>query len=233
MELHREDSVPLYHQLRNLLREYIVGGKLPPHTRLPSEGELQAQYGVSRMTVRLALNDLVKEGLIYRQAGKGTFVAPPRVSKRFVSMISFTEELRNRGFRPSSKLLEAREMPAGDEVAAKLDLSPGDPVILVRRIRYADGEPVGYNTSHLRADLCPGILEENLAEGSLYELIERRYGLRIIRATRDLASIPCPSDLADVLRVRSGDPILQLLGVVYVEDGTPLDFCEEYYREDP
>ncbi|MFS8664545.1 MAG: GntR family transcriptional regulator, partial [Limnochordales bacterium] len=215
----------------DLLRRQIESGQLPPHTRLPSEAELQERYGVSRMTVRLAMGALVNEGLVYRYPGKGSFVAPPRVSKRFVSMISFTEELRLRGFRPSSKVLEAREIPAADAIAQRLQIPPGTPVVLVRRIRYADGEPVGLNTSHLRADLCPGILEEDLAQGSLYKLIEDRWGVRITRADRFLASIPCPPDLAGLLRVRPGDPILELRGVVYTESGVPLDYCEEYYSE--
>ncbi|HLT58166.1 MAG TPA: GntR family transcriptional regulator [Limnochordales bacterium] len=231
MALRRDNSVPLYHQLRDLLREQIESGQLPPHTRLPSETELQVRYGVSRMTVRLAMGALVNDGLVYRRPGKGSFVAPPRVSKRFVSMISFTEELRLRGFRPSSKVLEAREIPAADAIAQRLQIPPGTPVVLVRRIRYADGEPVGLNTSHLRADLCPGILEEDLAQGSLYKLIEDRWGVRITRADRFLASIPCPPDLAGLLRVRPGDPILELRGVVYTESGVPLDYCEEYYSE--
>jgi len=231
MALRRDNSVPLYHQLRDLLREQIESGQLPPHTRLPSETELQVRYGVSRMTVRLAMGALVNDGLVYRRPGKGSFVAPPRVSKRFVSMISFTEELRLRGFRPSSKVLEAREIPAADAIAQRLQIPPGTPVVLVRRIRYADGEPVGLNTSHLRADLCPGILEEDLAQGSLYKLIEDRWGVRITRADRFLASIPCPQDLAGLLRVRPGDPILELRGVVYTESGVPLDYCEEYYSE--
>jgi len=231
MGLKRDNSVPLYHQLRDLLREQIESGQLPPHTRLPSETELQQRYGVSRMTVRLAMGALVNDGLVYRHPGKGSFVAPPRVSKRFVSMISFTEELRLRGFRPSSKVLEAREVPAASDIALRLHIQPGAPVFRVRRIRYADGEPVGLNTSHLRVDLCPGILDENLAEGSLYKLIESRYGLRITRAERSLASIPCPATVADILGVRPGDPVLELRGVVYTETGVPLDYCEEYYSE--
>lgn len=233
MVLQRQDSVPMYHQLKKILRDRIEQESLLPHTRLPSERELQEQYGVSRMTVRLAMRDLVSEGLIYREPGRGSFVAPPRVSRRFVSMISFTEELKIRGFQPSSKVIEAKEIPAKGTVAERLQLAPGTPVVRVRRIRYADGEPVGVNTSHLRADLCPNVLQENLAEGSLYTLLERRYGLRITRAERVLQSMTCPAPLAEMLEVRPGEPVVQLTGVVYTEHGVPLDYCEEYYREDP
>ena len=232
LALDRESSIPLYHQLRERIRHMIIDGGLAPHTKLPSESALCAEYGASRITVRLALTDLVNEGLIYREQGVGTFVAPPKISRRFTSLISFTEEIRSRGLEPSSEVLRAELAPAGDKVADKLGLSARDQVVVVKRIRYAGGRPVGLNTSHLNYALCPDILDEDLGIGSLYEIIERKYKLRINRAERTLESMLCERDLAGVLNIPVGDPILYLTGIAYVESGEALDYCEEYYTED-
>lgn len=232
LTLDRESSIPLYHQLRDKLRHMIIDDGLAPYTRLPSESELCAEYGASRITVRLALTDLVNEGLIYREQGVGTFVAPPKISRRFTSLISFTEEIRSKGLEPSSKVLRAELTPAGDKVAEKLGIFAHDQVVVVERIRYAGGKPVGLNTSHLNYRLCPDILAEDLGIGSLYEIIERKYKLRINKAERTLESMLCPPGLAGILGIGAGEPILYLTGVAYVESGDALDYCEEYYAED-
>ncbi|NLJ80685.1 MAG: GntR family transcriptional regulator [Firmicutes bacterium] len=231
--LNRNSSVPIYHQLREKIRKHILVQELPAHTIMPSESQLMASVGASRATVRAALLDLEKEGWIYRVQGKGTYVAPPRISRRFRSMISFTEEIKGKGLEPSSTLLRAEQVSAPALVREKMELEPQAEVVVVERIRFADGRPIGLNLSHINADLCPDIQNRaDLSRGSLYDIINDLYEIRITKATRTLESRQCPEELRDVLEVSGGEPILLLTGVVYAESGRALDYCVEYYRED-
>lgn len=229
----RRSSIPLYHQIREKIREYIAEKKLQPDTLLPSEAELMQLFGASRGTIRSALIDLEKEGVIYKAQGKGTYVSPPRISRRLRTMISFTEEIKAKGLEATSKILEAAQIEANEHVAAKMQIEPGDLVYRITRIRYADGRPVGLNTSHINAKLCPEFLAAvDFSVGSLYDYTFDLYGLRIIKAERILESISSSAELATTLEVASGDPVLKLTGIAYIESGAVLDYCIEYYRED-
>lgn len=231
--LDRRSSVPIYHQIREKIRNYIVEKDLQPGTLLPSEAELMELFGASRGTIRAALTALENEGLIYKAQGKGTYVSPPRISGRFRTMISFTEEIKAKGLEPTSKVLEAALIEADEEIAAKMKIEVGDQVYRITRIRYANENPVGLNTSHINAKLCPGFLERaDVSVGSLYDYISDLYGLRITKAERVLESIPSCAELSDILEVAPRDPILKLTGLAYTDSGDVLDYCVEYYRED-
>lgn len=231
--LDRRSSVPLYHQIREKIRDYISEKGLEPDTLLPSEAELMQLFGASRGTIRSALTDLEKEGVIYKSQGKGTYVSPPRISHRFRTMISFTEEIKTKGREATSKVLEASQIGADEHIAAKMQILPGDPVYRITRIRYADGRPVGLNTSHINAKLCPGFLDAaEFSTGSLYDYTFDLYGLRITKAERILESISASADLANTLEIAKNDPALKLTGIAYTESGDVLDYCIEFYRED-
>lgn len=232
-KLDRRSSIPIYHQIREQIRDYIVEKKLQPNTILPSETELMQLFGASRGTIRSALTDLEKEGLIYKTQGKGTYVSPPRISRRLRTMISFTEEIKAKGLEATSKVLEATLIEADESIATKMKIEVGAQVYRITRIRYADGRPVGLNTSHINAKLCPGFLDAvDVSVGSLYDYTFDLYGLRITKAERVLESISSCAGLEAILEVAPGDPILKLTGIAYTESGAVLDYCVEYYRED-
>lgn len=231
--LDRRSSIPLYHQIRERIRDYIAEKELQPNTLLPSEAELMQIFSASRGTIRSALIDLEKEGIIYKTQGKGTYVSPPRISRRLRTMISFTEEIKAKGLEATSKVLEAAQVEADEHIAKKMQIKPGDPIYRITRIRYADNRPVGLNTSHISARLCPGFLDAvDFSVGSLYDHTFDLYGLRITKAERILESISSSAELATTLEVASGEPVLKLTGIAYAESGAVLDYCIEYYRED-
>ncbi len=175
-------SVPLYHQLRDLIRQPIVDGHWKPGDRLPSEDVLCRQYDVSKTTVRQALNSLVIEGRLTRKRGKGTFVSEPVIDKGPIQLTSFSEEVRRLGFSPGSRLLKAAEIPASPQIAEALCIDPANAVFMVKRLRLGDGEPMAVQTAYLPASMFPGLLEQNLT-ASLYGVLKTVYGVIVESAT--------------------------------------------------
>ena len=125
---------------------------------LPAESELMQRFGVSRITVRQVLDMLVRDGLIYRQQGRGTFVAHPTIEQTQVRIVSFTEDMRQRGFRPGTEVLEAGLMPAPADIAGKLAVEPGEELAHLRRLRLADDEPMSIEDAYLVHRYFPGVL---------------------------------------------------------------------------
>jgi len=168
--------VPKYAQLREILLDLIERDELPPGAPIPSERELCRRYGLSRMTVRQAVDRLVAEGRLQRVPGKGTFVAQPRIELT-LPLTSFTEDIRSRGMAPGARELGRRVVRAGPHLAARLGIRPGDAVHVIERLRTTDGEPVGIDRTHIPAALAPGLEEADLTGRSLHALLEARYGI--------------------------------------------------------
>jgi GntR family transcriptional regulator len=169
----REREEPVRDALRAQLRDLIATSR--PGNRLPGERELSARWGVARMTLRRALDDLVEEGLVDRRHGSGTYVARQAFA-RFLGLTSFTQDMRERGLIPTSRLLDYEIGPADDALAAQLQLATGDRVVSFTRLRLGSGEPMAVETVWIPAAYVPGLRASDLG-GSLYELLARRYGI--------------------------------------------------------
>ena len=139
---------------------------------IPSERQLSADFGVSRLTVRAALDELVREGHLIRRHGSGTFVSEPKIAQE-LTMTSFTDDMRRRGLRPASTTLELRVTAAGARLGRLLRVSPSEPVVVFTRLRLADGESMAIETVHIREAHVPGLTAQELEERSFYELLER------------------------------------------------------------
>src|SRR2546421_8346079 len=142
---------------------------------IPSERQLSADLGVSRLTVRAALDELVREGQLVRRRGAGTFVSEPKIAQE-LTMSSFTDDIRARGMTPSSRTLELRVVPAGARLGRVLHVSPSEPVVVAQRLRLADRETMAIEILHVRESLIPGLSKHDLDDGSFYELLRDRYG---------------------------------------------------------
>src|SRR6266498_107745 len=175
--LSKDLPIPLYHQLKTLLLEQIRTGEMKPNDRLPAEDDLAATHGVSKATVRQALNELAVAGVLRREQGRGTFVAEPKLAQGPREMTSFTDEMRSRGFHPTSKVLKQDVIKADADIAEKLRVAEGAQVMRLKRLRLADGEPMGIQTAYLSLALAPQLAEEDFTDASLYEVLERKYGL--------------------------------------------------------
>lgn len=203
-------------------------------SKLPSEQELVARFGVSKMTVRQAVAELVKEGFLRRDHGRGTFVTRPRALRRFWTILSFTEEMRSRGLEVENRLLGIRRVRPPEPIRRALRLRPDERVLQVRRLRLAHGQPIAYNVSHVPLRRCPGLDRMgrlDLEADSLYLVIQRRYGLRFTRCDRSYrAGTPAPSE-ARLLGIAARAPVLIVEGTSFVEGDVPIDYCYEVYRE--
>lgn len=230
--INRRSKLPYYQQLYEILRNKIARSDWKPGDVLPSEAELVELYQVSRNTVRQVLELLVKEGLIYRHRGRGTFVAHPTLEQAMVRIISFTEDMRQRGFEPGTRVLSARLTPADGEIASKLQVAAGEPLASLERLRLADGEPMSIEASHLVHRYCPGVLEHDYARQPLREILERDYGIRLVHASQVIRAIPASREKAALLEIRFRSPLLFIERISYSQDDVPVEFLRIYYRAD-
>jgi len=228
----RDSKLPFYHQLYEILRHNIVQGVWQPGDMLPPESELITQYQVSRITVRQALEALVNEGLIYRQRGRGTFVAHPTVEQGLSRIISFTDDMRQRGFKPGTEILFSGLVPAPKEIAGKLGVEPGEELARLERLRMADGEPMSVEESHLVHRYCPGVLDGDYASTPLREALARDYDIHWSLARQVIRAIPASRELAQKLSISARSAVLYIERVSYSQQNIPVEFLRLYHRGD-
>jgi GntR family transcriptional regulator len=225
----RASPVPLYIQIEEELRELIRGTEFGPYAKLPSEAELSERFGVSRMTARKALDRLVGDGLLFRQPGKGTFVAPPKISHGPSQQLSFSAAMRALGLRHSTRVLESGMVPAPSTIALALNLPFGTPVVFMRRLRVVEDVPAAIHMSYLPPRFA-GLLQADLT-GSLYDLMVG-LGARIDRARDTLEAVLATKEDARILQVPVGAPLVFIRGVAYSAALEPLRYTEALYRGD-
>jgi DNA-binding GntR family transcriptional regulator len=220
-------------QIEDWLADAIAAGRLTPGDQMPTEKDLAAWFGVSRMTLRHALGQLARRGLVTRAVGRhgGTFVAAPKLEQDLTTLAGFSEQLRRRGMVAGARVLSAAERPAGPAAAAALGIGEHDRVYEVRRIRLADGRPVALEHSLFPAAAFPGLLDGPL-DGSLYELLEVRYGQRPHRAKESLEPVTAGARDAEALEVREGAPLMLVERTAYAVTGQPLEFARDLFRGD-
>lgn len=225
----RESHIPLYIQIEEELRGSIRSGELLALAQVPSEADLSDRFRVSRMTARKALDRLVGDGLIFRQPGKGTFVAPPKISHGPSQSLSFSAAMRAQNIAFETRVLEAGLVHAPSNIAAALSLPVDGGVVFMRRLRMVEGEPSALHVSYLPARYSL-LLEADLT-GSLSELVAG-VGARI-ESTRDtIEAVIARGDEARVLGVSVGSPLILIQGVAYSASREPLRYTESMYRGD-
>lgn len=204
-----DSPVPKYFQLREILLDLIDSNELSIGAAIPSERELCQRFGLSRMTVRQAVDHLVSEGRLHRVPGKGTFVARPKIELA-LQLTSFTDDMRARGMIPGSRDLDRRIVRASAHLAKELGIQPGEEVHFIERLRTADGEPLSIERAHIPVKLAPDLGDQDLSDRSLYELLENRYGLVMDAGELTIdGGIADPSD-ADLLKLHRGGAVLLL-----------------------
>jgi GntR family transcriptional regulator len=223
---------PLHVAIAERVSVAIAAGTLPPGTRLPPERELAASLGVSRMTVRQALGELERDGLLRRVVGRagGTFVCEPEQAVAAPAAPSLAAELRRQGGASAIEPISAVIEPAGKRTAAALDLKRSDHVVVVTRLRLAGGKPLAVERSSLPARLFPDLEEMDLG-GSLADVMDG-FGLRPVRSTERLElTVARPAD-ARALGVRRDGPLFLLERTRYAAAGTPVEFARDRFRPD-
>jgi GntR family transcriptional regulator len=225
-------AVPLYSQVRERLRERIVDGTYAPDARLPAESEISAIFGVSRITVRQALNDLQKEGIIFKVPGKGTYVSATRPSQDLARLEGFGEAMSRKGHRIVNHVVKHELAGASSTVAARLRLAPGAPVAEIRRVRYLDREPVSFEVTWLPPGVGERLRSENLAERDIFLILESDYAIQLSHADVQIGALNADAELAALLLVAPGTALLRIERLTWTADGIPLDFEYLYVRGD-
>jgi len=229
----RQSFVPFYIQVIDSLIEYIENNHLPPGHQLPGEADLCQAFDVSRTVIRQALQELEYKGLIYKEKGRGTFVAKPKIHEGlFQELTGFYQDMVAKGHQPVSDVLKQEKVQATKKVAAFLDLDPDAPVIQIDRVRFINQEPIVFVTTYLPYDLCPDLLDVDLTNQSLYAYLERDYGLVIDSGKRFLEAVIANQREAQLLHVDVGAPLLLLNSVSYLSDGRPIEYFHAVHRGD-
>lgn len=228
----KKSSVPYYDQLAELLRHEIGQRLARGETyQLPSENELAEQHGISRQTVRHALDELERDGWIYRQKGVGSFAVTRRVEQELTALVSTSEAMRRRGWQLETRVLSVAHIWPPSYIGAALELKEDAGVYEVRRLRLADGAPVSLQTNYLPAALCPR-LEENDLASSLYRLLETRYGLRLWTGKETLRARGATSHEAHLLDIKEGAPVMHTERITYAANGIPVEYLDAVWRGD-
>jgi GntR family transcriptional regulator len=225
-------AVPLYHQIKNILMAGIESGEWEPGQQIPTETSLSERFGVSKITVRQALRDLVDLGYIRREQGRGTFVSKAKLSQGPRELTSFSEEMRRHNLPAQTKVLEQRIQGADAAVAEALHIAIGQPVIILKRLRIAACEPMGIQTAHIPAGLTPGLVELNLENVSLYEVLESRYGLFPASAREAYTAVLAEAEEAALLGIDLHSAALAVRRVTFLPSGDPLELVNSIVRGD-
>jgi GntR family transcriptional regulator len=230
-ELIRNEGIPIYVQIRESLRGEITQGIFKRGQKLPSEQELASQFKVSRMTIRESIEDLVDEGLLYRRHGVGTFVAFPHLQRDHTRLTSFFDKAENDGIQIRATLLCREVLPAKPKIAKALDIPAGSKVIRVKTLRFADNVPITVHDAYMPHTLFACIMDANLEVQHLWTLFDK-CGYKVKRAIQRLEAREASKDIAHLMKIKEGAPILFKERTVYADDGTPVEFTYCYNRGD-
>jgi len=198
---------------------------------IPSERQLGVDLGVSRLTVRAALDELVREGYLVRRRGAGTFVAEPKVAKG-IDITSFSDDMRARGLTPGSRTIELRTIPAGARLGRILHVSPSEAVVSVKRLRLADGDPMAIELLHVRSSLVPGLTGRDLEQNSFYDLLMSRYDVSIVGGTQTVEPTVTNEEESEALGVPLHSPALLFERVTRTAAGEVVEYTSSTYRGD-
>ncbi len=214
--------LPKYYQLRERLREQIE--LLTADQPIPSENELCQTHGVSRITVRKAINDLIHEGLLYAVQGKGTFVAPHKFRVQWAQETAgFHADMAQRGLSVKVRVIEQSVTTADERMATELNLALGAPVVKLVRLRFVADKPFDIATNYLPAQLFPGLEREDFTTASLYALMRTKYGIQLDHGVRLAEAAQCSNEEAKLLRMKPEVPLLVIHSTMYDVEGRPVE----------
>ena len=219
---------PVYIQIHNQLRENIENGHWKVGQKIPAERELAAEFGVSRMTLRQAIQTLVDEGVLERRVGSGTFVASRKVQDKMAGVTSFTELMIAAGKKPSSKTISYHLTTPSQSEIERLKLEPDERVLRMERIRYGNEIPICYEVATVPAKLVENFSKTEITS-SFYRTLEKKANLYPGPAVQWVSAISATEKIAEYLRIRRGDALLHLIQLSYLQDGRPFEYVHTQY----
>lgn len=229
MRINKNSPVPVYYQLRNVIIEKIESGEYTEENLIPSEREISEELGISRMTVRQALNQLVSEGYLVREKGRGTFVAKARLHQKNIS--SFSDTVRAKGMTPHTKILNFEKIECEEALSKELDIPLGTKVYNIKRLRSADNTPIAIEEIFIPEQFCQDIEKQDLTQ-SFYKLLEKYYGYSIHHTDSMIEAVVAKKAIREQLGIKQSVPILGITSIVYAENNVKLWFEKSIYRSD-
>lgn len=231
-KLQAEAAAPLYSRVYNELASKLDSGEWKVGDRLPTEAALTKAYDCSLITIRRALDELVRDGRITRKSGKGTFVTVPPVDRELTALTSFTEEMLHLGLDPQTRVISTKITEADDRVAKALNLAVGAPVIYIERLRSAAGYPLLLEQVYLSAARFPGLIGENLDNKSLYDLLVTKFNVPLLGAKETLKPTMLSAREADILGQNRRQPAIEIHLVAFTHGNEPIEYCRTLVRGD-
>jgi GntR family transcriptional regulator len=225
-------SIPFYFQIKEDILKKIEDGIFNVGDQLPSEHELVQEYGVSRPTIRQAIVQLVQEGVLIRGRGKGTFVSQPLITSNAQLFTTFAEAMHDKGVQQRAKLIEVKRIQASEKIAEDLEISLGDDVHEIVRLRMGNNEPLVIRTMQISAKLYPDFLEEDLETEPLYSIFQRKYGFILGNAVQSFQAVTATKLESSLLRIEVGAPLMLWQGVTYTAQKVPIERVKALYRGD-
>lgn len=229
--LERNNPKPLYQQLYEILMGEVESGKWEVDQKIPSENELSNMYGLSRMTVRSVITDMVKEGLLYRVQGKGTFVSK-KIEATTLQYVGIREQLEQMGYEVSTKVIECEEVNCTAKVAQYLGIEVGAPVFKIKRVRYIKDGPISIHDSYINTKYSKFLNPELLEKEQLCVLLNKDFGLQRKKVSETLESVAAMEDEAQILGIAVGDPLVLLRDIIYDEYDMPYEYTKVVFRGD-
>jgi GntR family transcriptional regulator len=224
---------PLYVQIQEYIAELILSGKLLPETKIQSEREFSEELGVSRMTVRKALTELVGEGLLERRHGSGTYVAKPRVTYESHELVNNLQAMQSRNIATASQMLEFSEVAASRRLAEQLQVEIGHPLYRLVILRLANRVPVLLERVFIPCSLSPNLEEWDLEKNAVIDLLVNVYALKTSRISQTFEAVAAEETIAQQLRIEEGYPLLMLTRILYdAEQGKPVLYSQDFFCSD-
>ncbi|WIV11628.1 GntR family transcriptional regulator [Proteiniborus sp. MB09-C3] len=227
--------VPKYYIIKNRIIEMINSEEITEAGMIPSERELVSMFNVSRITVKRAIDELVNEGYLYRIQGKGTFIKSDEGNHDLVSLMSCTQDIIRMGMTPSKKLIFHSVQEADAVRVKRLQLAKGDKVLMLKRVYYADNEPLNYTTTYLPCKVFLGIEDYDFSKESIYDVVENKYGVKITKTQRTLEAVLAIDEAADHLELVQKEPVILFravtMGIVNGKE-IPIETFKSFYRTD-
>lgn len=230
--LDKNGFIPLYYQIQQSLMEKIRSGQLNEGDPLASEEELARLHQVSRMTARQALHGLKTSGYAVSRKGRGTFVTRPKMENNILHLQGFTEDMKQRGMVPSSKILENAVIGATEEIAGRLNIAEGDPILRLRRLRFADGTPMAIEESNIPLRLYPGLDRYDFLKGSLYAVLRDNYGVTVAWADEVIEAVPATREESELLTIPKRASVLSISRLIMSATDMPIEAACSRYRGD-
>jgi GntR family transcriptional regulator len=226
-------AVPKYYQLASILRQKIEEGEWQPRSVIPSERQLENLYNLSRTTIREAIDNLVQQGYLYREHGRGTFVSPQKLQKGWMELTSFSEDLLKRGIQPGQIIRSVERIVPSPRILQRLELSPGSFVFRIERVRLGDGTPIGLQTSYLSLRPDQQITLEDLEEsGSLYRVLGEKFNIYPSEADETLEVTLATPEEARLLEISPNSPLLLSERVLFSQERQVVEYVKILYRGD-